>query len=52
MLLEPFEATVPARGYVVVVGLDVDDLVAIHRDLEPTKSLANPAKSLHCLGHD
>jgi hypothetical protein len=52
MLLEPFEATVPARGYVVVVGLDVDDLVAIHRDLEPTKSLANPAKGLHCLGHD
>jgi hypothetical protein len=37
---------------VVVVWFDVDDLVAVYRDFEPTKSLANPAKGLHCLGHD
>jgi hypothetical protein len=46
MLLEPLEAPIAVRRYVVVVGLDVDDLVAVYRDLEPTKSLANSAKGV------
>jgi hypothetical protein len=52
MLLEPLEAPIAACRNVVVVGLDVDDLVAVYRDLEPTKSLANPAKGLHCFSHN
>jgi hypothetical protein len=52
MLLEPLEAPVPAGGYVIVVGFDVDDLVAIYRDLEPAQSLADPAKRLHGLSHN
>ena len=52
MLLQPLEASVPARRHMVVVGFDVDDAVALNRDLEPTEGLANPAKRLHCLGHD
>ena len=30
----------------------LDDLIAVHGDLEPAESLANPAKGLHCLSHD
>jgi hypothetical protein len=36
MLPEPLEAPIAACRYVVVIGLDVDDLIAIYRDLEPT----------------
>jgi hypothetical protein len=46
MLLEPLEASIAASRDVVVVGLDVDDLVAVYRDLEPTQSLANSTKGV------
>jgi len=36
MLLEPLEARITACRYVAVIGLDVDDLIAIYRDLEAT----------------
>jgi hypothetical protein len=51
VLLEPLEASVPTRGDVLLVGFDVDDLVALDRDLETAKRLANPAKRLHRLRH-
>jgi hypothetical protein len=51
MLLEAFDASIAACRHVVVVGLDIDDLVAVYRDLEPTQSLANPAKGLYRFSH-
>ena len=52
MLLEAFEASIATCRNVVVVGLDIDDLVAVYRDLEPTQSLANPANGLHRFSHN
>jgi hypothetical protein len=35
----------------IVVGLDVDDLVALDRDLEAAERLTDPAKRLHGFSH-
>jgi hypothetical protein len=51
MLLESLQAPVATCRYVIVVGLDVHDVVAIDRDLEATEGFADPAKRVYGLGH-